>query len=122
MEAEMTNIGTDLGHTSISPIEYSSPAVRYTQSYQLSLRFESYIEGSIEALRKILRKLAREDLPGKKHIEGYLRHMARSNRRPRTMYGRWETILIFIRMIKDSGKTRLEEITRKDVEAFIEHE
>ena len=118
----MTNRDTDLGHTSISPIEFTNPAVRYSNSYQLSFRFESYIEGSIEALRKVLRKLASEDLPGKEHIEGYLRHMARSNRRPRTIYSRWGTILIFIRMIRDSGKTRLEEITRKDVEAFIEHE
>jgi integrase/recombinase XerD len=31
-------------------------------------------------------------------------------------------IVLFLGMIRDSGKTRLEEITRRDVEAFIEHE
>ena len=71
---------------------------------------------------KILRQLSRVDLPGKEHVEGYLRHMARRNRRPRTMYSRWGTILIFLGMLRANGKTRLEEVTRRDVEAFIEHE
>ena len=31
-------------------------------------------------------------------------------------------IVLFLGMIRDSGKTCLEEITRRDVEAFIEHE
>jgi len=90
--------------------------------YQTRLRFGSHSEGSIEALQKILRKLSRMDLPGKEHAEGYLRYMARSNRRPRTMYSRWGTMLIFLGLLKANGKNSLEEVTRKDVEAFIEHE
>ncbi len=90
--------------------------------YQTRFRFGSYSEGSIKALQKILRKLSRMDLPGKEHAEGYLRHMARSNRRPRTMYSRWGTMLIFLGLLKANGKNSLEEVTRKDVEAFIEHE
>lgn len=62
------------------------------------------------------------DLQGKEHVEGYLCHMTRGNRRPRTMYSRWGTILIFLGMLRDNGKTRLEEVTRRDVGAFIEHE
>jgi integrase/recombinase XerD len=38
------------------------------------------------------------------------------------MDSRWGTILIFLGMLKANGKTRLEEVTRRDVEAFIEHE
>jgi integrase/recombinase XerD len=66
--------------------------------------------------------MTRMDLPGKEHVEGYLRHMTRSNRRPKTLYSRWGTILIFLGMLRANGKTRLEEVTRRDVEAFIEHE
>jgi integrase/recombinase XerD len=69
-----------------------------------------------------LRQLSRVDLPGKEHVEGYLRHMTRSNRRPRTMFSRWGTILIFLDLLKANGKTSFEEVTRRDVEAFIEHE
>ena len=29
---------------------------------------------------------------------------------------------IFLGMLRDEGRTRLEEITRRDMEAFIEHE
>ncbi|MCX5829514.1 MAG: tyrosine-type recombinase/integrase [Deltaproteobacteria bacterium] len=76
----------------------------------------------MEALRKILRKLAKADLPGKEHVEAYLRHMTRGNRRPRTLDCRWGSILIFLGMIKANGKTRLEEVTKRDVEAFIEYE
>jgi len=90
--------------------------------YQTRLRFGSHSDGSVETLQKILRKLSRMDLPGKEHVEGYLRHMARSNRRPRTMYSRWGTILIFLGLLKANGKNSLEEVPRKDVEAFIEHE
>lgn len=116
------NSDVDLQKAAISSKSFTSPAPESFNFYQISFRFESHSEGSVEALRKILRKLAKEDLPGKEHVEGYLRHMARSNRRPRTMYSRWGTIVIFLAMIRDDGKTRLEEVTRKDVEAFVEHE
>ena len=69
-----------------------------------------------------MRRLAGTDLPGKEHVEAYLRRMTRGNRRPRTLYGRWGTLRIFLGMLRDEGKTRLEEITRRDMEAFIEHE
>ncbi|MGZ3598169.1 MAG: tyrosine-type recombinase/integrase [Syntrophales bacterium] len=77
---------------------------------------------SIEALNKILIRFGRMDLPGKDHVEAYLRHLTRRNRRPKTLYSRWGAIVIFLGMIRDNGKICLEEITRRDVEAFIEHE
>ena len=116
------NRDVDLQKAAISSKSFTSPAPESFNFYQTSFRFESHSEGSVEALRKILRQLAMKDLPGKEHCEDYLRHMARSNRRPRTMYSRWGTIVIFLTMIRDDGKTRLEEVTRKDVEAFVEHE
>ena len=116
------NRDVDLQKAAISSKSFTSPVPKSFSFYQTSFRFESHSEGSVEALRKILRQLAMKDLPGKEHVEGYLRHMARSNRRPRTMYSRWGTIVIFLAMIRDDGKTRLEEVTRKDVEAFVEHE
>ena len=90
--------------------------------YQTSFRFRSRPDGSVEALQSILKRLAGMDLPGKDHVEAYLRRMTRGNRRPRTLYGRWGSLRIFLGMLRDEGKTCLEEITRQDVEAFIEHE
>ena len=118
----MTNRETDLRQTGISSENFTTPTPNILNYYQTRLRFASHNDGGVEALRKILKRLAGMDLPGKDHVEDYLRHMTRSNRRPRTLYSRWGTILIFLGMIRDNGKTRLEEVTRRDVEAFIEHE
>ena len=117
----MTHNDVDLHEAVISADNFTIPPPKSFNYYQTRLRFYSHSDGSIEALQKILRQLFREDLPGKEHVEGYLRHMARSNRRPRTMFSRWGT-LIFLGLLKANGKTSLEEETRRDVEAFIEHE
>jgi len=116
------NSDINLHEAVISSDKFTIPPPKPFDYYQTRLRFGSHSEGSIEALQKILRKLSRMDLPGKEHAEGYLRYMVRSNRRPRTMYSRWGTIHIFLGLLKANGKNSLEEVTRKDVEAFIEHE
>ena len=113
------NSDVDLHEAVISSDNFTIPPPKSFDYYQTRLRFGSHSDGSIEALLKILRQLSRVDLPGKEHVEGYLRHMARSNRRPRTMFSRWGTILIFLGLLKANGKTSLEEVTRRDVEAFI---
>ncbi len=74
------------------------------------------------ALHWVLNRLEGWDLPGKAHVEEYFRSMYRRNFRPRTYSGALTAIYIFLTVIRDSGKTRLEEITKNDLEAFIEHE
>jgi len=112
----------DLRKTVTSAGSSPGPAPKSFDFYQTRLRFGSHSDGSVETLQKILKQLAGMDLPGKEHAEDYLRHMTRCNRRPRTMYSRWGTLLIFLGLLRANGKTRLEEVTRRDVEAFIEHE
>lgn len=82
----------------------------------------SYPDSSIIALHRLLNRLAGIDVPEKDRFEAYLRHVTRRNRRPRTLQSLFTSIVFFLGMIKGSGKTRLEEITRGDVEAFIERE
>jgi len=74
------------------------------------------------ALQWALNRLAGWELPGKEHVEGYFRHMYRRNFRPKTYFSALTAIYIFLTVIRDSGKTHLEEITKNDLEAFIEHE
>ena len=111
-----------MNRAGISSEDFTEPTINRPIYYQTSLRFVSHTDGSLETLRKILKRLAGMDLPGKDHVEAYLRHLTRGNRKPRTLDCRWCTILTFLGMIRDSGKICLEEITRTDVEAFIEHE
>jgi integrase/recombinase XerD len=102
--------------------EFQIPAVNTPRYYQTRYRFKIHPEGCLEALGKILKRLAKLDLPGKDQVEAYLRHLTFRNRRPRTLYSRFSTIVFFLGMIRESGRACLEAITRKDVEAFIEHE
>ena len=74
------------------------------------------------ALQWALDRLARWELPGKEHIEEYVRHMYRRNFRPRTYASALKAIYDFLIGVRNSGKNYLEEITKKDIEAFIEHE
>jgi integrase/recombinase XerD len=75
-----------------------------------------------KALQWALNRLAGWNLPGKEHVEEYFRHMYRRNFRPKTYFSALTAIYIFLTIIRDSGKTRLEEITKNDIEAFIERE
>jgi integrase/recombinase XerD len=75
-----------------------------------------------KALHWALDRLAGWDLPGKEHVEEYFRYMYRRNFRPKTYASNLGAIYIFLTIVRDSGKTRLEEVTKHDLEAFIEHE
>jgi len=73
------------------------------------------------ALELGLRKLCGEDLPGKEHLERYLRQKYRLNCSAHTIRNTLSSIQPFLVFLRSSGKTHLEQITRGDLEAFIEH-
>jgi integrase/recombinase XerD len=75
-----------------------------------------------KALQWALDRLAGWELPGKEHAEEYFRSMYRRNFRPKTYASALTAIYVFLIGVRDSGKTRLEEITKNDIEVFIEHE
>jgi len=118
----MTRIESAVQKTVLSSESTISPAFRTPDYHQTRLRFTSHNEENIEALGKILKRLSGMDLLWKEHVESYLRYLTRRNRKPRTLYSRYEAIVLFIGMIRDNGRASLKEITRKDIEAFIEHE
>ena len=75
-----------------------------------------------KALRWALDRIAVWNLPGTEHVEEYFRSMYRRNFRPRTYASNLAAIHVFLTVVRDSGKTHLEEVTKGDIEAFIEHE
>ena len=117
----MTNGYSDIQKTKISSDNFKNPTVNPPCYFQTRLRFTSHLEGSLEALGKILKRLALMDLPGRDHVAAYLRYLTHGNRRPRTLYSRFGTIVLFLGLIRDHGQG-VEAITRSEVEAFIEHE
>jgi site-specific recombinase XerD len=73
-------------------------------------------------LHVFLKKLEGMDLPGKDHVASYLRYVYRRNFKVKTLYGIITALRLFLGLIKESGKACLEDITKKDVEFFIERE
>jgi site-specific recombinase XerD len=118
----MTDVYREIQKTGISSDSFQISTVDAPHYHQTHLRFVSHDESSLEALEKVLQRFAQKDLPGKGHVEAYLRHLTHRNRRPRTLFSRCGAIVLFLGMIRDGGKSCLGEITRSDVEAFIEYE
>ena len=75
----MTSGHSYLQQTSISS-DFQIPAVKAPRYYQTRLRFKIHPEGCLKALGKILKRLAKLDLPGKDQVEAYLRYLAFRNR------------------------------------------
>lgn len=82
----------------------------------------SEVHAGSSALPAVLRKLAARDLPGKGQVDAYLRHMARRNCKGKSLYGALNALELFLGFIQEGGKRCLGEITKSDVEGFIEHE
>jgi integrase/recombinase XerD len=83
---------------------------------------EQTIQSTSGNLGSLLKKLSEKNIPCKEHIEGYLRDQHRRNCRPSTLRTSLSSINTFLAFNKRAGKTHLEEITRSDLLAFIEHE
>jgi len=109
---------------SIDRREGIHPSIVFAKSNKGKLErpFCPEFESKTRALQWALNRLAGWDLPGKAHVEEYFRYMYRRNFRPKTYASNLGAIYIFLTVVRDSGKTRLEEITKHDLEAFIEHE
>ena len=65
--------------------------------------------------------LAGADLPGKEHLERYLRHLVCRNFRRLTIQQALSTLQLFLTFLTNTGSCP-KELTRRDLEAFIEHE
>jgi len=70
----------------------------------------------------ILKKLAKSNLQNKELIEDYLRHMYRQMYKGRTVDNSYAVIHHFLTYLQDNHKRPLKEVTREDIEAFIEYE
>ena len=71
-------------------------------------------------LRRILGNTSRNDLPAKDHFSEYLRQKYRRNCRPNTLRQTATSLNQFLSFYRDTGKQHPEQMTREDIEAFIE--
>ena len=71
-------------------------------------------------LKRILGDISRSDLPAKDHFSEYMRQKYRRNCRPNTLRQAAGSLTQFLTFYRDKGKKYLEQMTREDIEAFIE--
>jgi integrase/recombinase XerD len=97
-------------------------------SHPVSATFPSFLTLSTNCHTKanrldiVLRRLSAMELPGKKHVEDYLRHLYRHNCKSSTLSGSLTALQLFLSFIERVGKSQIEQITKQDIEAFVEHE
>jgi integrase/recombinase XerD len=98
----------------------SQQSKKLSDNDETSLRW-FVTESRRQGLDTTLRKLSEKDIPGKAHINDYLRDQYRRHCRVNTLRNSLIAIDQFLDFIKRSGKRHLEEITREDLGAWIEH-
>jgi len=73
------------------------------------------------ALNRGIQRLREDDLPGTHYAEWYLHHKYRLNLRAGTLRGSISFLVSFLTFLRVHGTPHLDTLTRKDLEAFIEH-
>jgi len=128
MDARTTSSSNvDSVHESPNRVEdrqanHPSAAINRPPAQSLEAAFRPDLEKKTKALQWALKRVAGRSLPGEGHVEEYLRDMYRRNCRPNTFKSALLSIETFLLSVAESGKTRLETITKTDLEAFIERE
>jgi integrase/recombinase XerD len=107
-------------------LEPSLQSIPSLQSKKLSendeISFRWFVtESRHQGLDNTLRTLSKKDIPGKAYITEYLRDQYRRHCRPNTLRNSLIAIDQFLDFITQAGKRHLEEITRDDLGAWIEH-
>jgi site-specific recombinase XerD len=71
---------------------------------------------------EILQKVSKIELPEQERVQCYMRHKWRLNHKPNSLRNSLKAIELFLVFYTRLGKSRLEEIVRDDLEAFVENE
>jgi len=71
-------------------------------------------------LERILGDISRRDLPAKEYFSEYIRQKYRRNCKPNTLRQAAGSLIQFLSFYRNKGKKYLEQMTREDIEAFIE--
>ena len=96
--------------------EPSSPSIKPVET--VSTRKERQRR---QALDRILQMITVEDFPGQEHAISYMQHKFRRNCKSCTLASSGTAVRFFLAMLKTDGRDLLN-ITRQDIEAFIEQE
>ncbi len=71
---------------------------------------------------RILEQISEMAIPGREHLENYMRHKWRMNHKPNTLKGSFFAVSSFLSFYGGLGKSQVRDIISSDVELFVEHE
>ncbi|MDX1738570.1 MAG: tyrosine-type recombinase/integrase [Alphaproteobacteria bacterium] len=115
----------------LSDFRYQDPWAKAEEAFtlpklfhqsQLEQRENQQAAANRKALDGLLDKLSHKDIIGLDVAREYLRHKYRQNCKANTLKNDFTTITLFLSYLKKCGKSELEQISRADLEAFVEHE
>jgi site-specific recombinase XerD len=78
------------------------------------------IDPRLRIFKCILNNIYKNDLPSKDHFAQYMRHKYRRNCRPNTLRQAATSLNQFLAFYRETGKQHIEQMTRDDIEAFVE--
>ena len=78
------------------------------------------VSSRLRLLEKILNDISRCDLPAKDHFTNYMRQRYRRNCKANTLRSASTGLKQFLSFLLRSGKQRIEQLAREDIEAFTE--
>jgi len=105
------------------PLEPAVDAVSdYPPTPARSARQQPIVDPARVLLEVLLAKLSKADLPGVEQLKEYLAHQYRRNFRPCTLRNTCIGVRQFLRFLQAAGRSQLSELTREDLEGFVEHE
>ncbi len=79
-------------------------------------------EHELSILNQILQRLSKKDVSEQERLQCYMRHKWRLNHKPNSLRNSLKAIELFLIFYASLGKSRLEDIVREDLEAFVENE
>jgi len=89
---------------------------------QLEQRENQHADANRKALERLLDKLPQKDVIGLDVARECLCHKYRLNCKANTLKNDFTAITIFLSYLKKCGRNELSQISRADLEAFMEHE
>jgi integrase/recombinase XerD len=126
-------VNTDKGGRKmiLSDFRYQDPWAKTEEAFtlphlfhrsQLEQRENQQAAANRKALDGLLDKLSQKDIIGLDVAREYLRHKYRQNCKANTLKNDFTTITLFLSYLKKCGTSELNQISRADLEAFVEHE
>jgi integrase/recombinase XerD len=127
------SVNTDKGGRKmiLSDFRYQDPWAKAEEAFtlpkifhqnQLQQRENQQAEANRKALDRLLDKLSQKDIVGLDAAREYLRHKYRQNCKANTLKNDFTTITLFLSYQKKCGRSKLSQISRADLEVFVEHE